>query len=159
MMFTKEMAQNFAEWFEGTLDLQTTAQPCIYYHAGRVDFSPGSTTGGTAAPVYSGEADVIINKEWWNDRYDFTTQEKAALIFDEVQEFLEELEDQEEETASELLGSSDVARILGWDVRKVSAYRGKGLIPAPAATVGGRPAWRREDIERYAREKGMEAGR
>lgn len=87
-MITKEMAQNFAEWFEGTLNLQSSAQPCIYYHAGRVDFSPGSTTGGTAAPVYNGEADIIISKESWNCRYDFTTQEKADLIYETVQEFL-----------------------------------------------------------------------
>lgn len=154
-MITKETAQNFAEWFRATLDLQSTAQPCIYYFAGRVDFSPGSTTGGMAAPVYNGEAEIIIDKEWWDEQYDSPVEEKADLIFEKVQEFLEEAEDQEEESSSNLLGSSDVARILGWDVRKVSAYRGKGLIPAPVATIGGRPAWDPEDIQKHAREKGI----
>ena len=52
---------------------------------------------------------------------------------------------------SELLGASDVAEILGWDIRKVSAYTktGKAGFPQPIGTIGKRPIWRREDIERY----------
>lgn len=51
----------------------------------------------------------------------------------------------------ELLGASDVAEILGWDIRKVSAYTktGKAGFPQPIGVIGKRPIWRREDIERY----------
>lgn len=51
----------------------------------------------------------------------------------------------------ELLGASDVAEILGWDIRKVSAYTktGKTGFPQPIGVIGKRPIWRREDIERY----------
>ena len=51
----------------------------------------------------------------------------------------------------ELLGASDVAEILGWDIRKVSAYTktGKAGFPQPIGAIGKRPIWRREDIERY----------
>lgn len=127
MVFSKEMANNFAEWFEGTLEHQSTAQPCIYYYQGRIDFSPGSTTGGTAAPVYSGEAEIIIDKEWWN-RYDFTTQEKGKgnMIYKEIQEFLEEVE-RRGEIIPQLLGVTDVAKKLGWTKGKVSEYRRRGF--------------------------------
>lgn len=157
MEVTKEMAQNFAEWFEGTLELQESAQPCIYYHAGRVDFSPGSITGGTAAPVYNGEADIIIDKEWWNEQYDSTLDEKAEAILETIQEFVESVEEEEEEEQSggKLIGSKEVAEILGWDIRRVSVYKGEKRIPAPTDTIGGRPAWKVESIMKYAKKMGI----
>lgn len=52
---------------------------------------------------------------------------------------------------SDLLGASDVAELLGWDIRKVSAYGGTGKagFPRPIGTIGKRPVWYRGDIERY----------
>lgn len=52
---------------------------------------------------------------------------------------------------SDLLGALDVAEILGWDIRKVSAYGGTGKagFPRPVGTIGKRPVWYRGDIERY----------
>lgn len=155
MEVTKEMARDFAEWFRGTLDLQESAQPCVYYYQGRIDFSPGSQTGGTAAPVHTGEATIIINKGWWNEQYDSSTEEKAELMFEAIQEFVEDLEQEEEQSGGKLIGASDVGRILGWDVRRVSVYKGEKRIPAPTDTIGGRPAWQMETIMKYAKERGI----
>lgn len=60
------------------------------------------------------------------------------------------------EMVKDLLGASDVARELGWDIRKVSVYRERGVLPAPIAEIGGRPVWWRKDIEEYRKkiEKG-----
>jgi len=52
---------------------------------------------------------------------------------------------------SDLLGASDVAELLGWDIRKVSAYGGTGKagFPRPIGTIGKRPVWYRGDIEAF----------
>lgn len=51
----------------------------------------------------------------------------------------------------DLLGTSDVAELLGWDIRKVSAYgrTGKAGFPRPIGTIGKRPVWYRGDIEAF----------
>lgn len=51
------------------------------------------------------------------------------------------------------LGLSDVARLLGWDVGKVSTYREKGLIPSPVTTIEGYPLWHRNCIQDFASRK------
>lgn len=154
MEVTKEMARDFAEWFRGTLDLQESAQPCVYYFQGRIDFSPGSTTGGTAAPVYNGEASIIVDKQWWNEQYDSTLDEKADLMFEAIQEFVESVEEEEEEEQSggKLIGSKEVAEILGWDIRRVSVYKGEKRMPSPITEVGGRPAWEKDQIMKFKEE-------
>jgi hypothetical protein len=50
----------------------------------------------------------------------------------------------------DLIGSTEVAKILGWDRRKVSVYHGRGVLPAPVRELASGPVWRRQDIERYA---------
>jgi len=51
----------------------------------------------------------------------------------------------------DLLGTSDVAELLGWDIRKVSAYgrTGKAGFPRPIGTIGKRLVWYRGDIEAF----------
>lgn len=61
----------------------------------------------------------------------------------------------------DLLGGADpvgvveVADRLGVGRKAVDKWRQRDLgFPAPTWTVGGRPAWRWEDVERWARETG-----
>jgi len=51
----------------------------------------------------------------------------------------------------DLLGASDVAELLGWSIKKVSAYSGTGKagFPRPIGTIGKRPVWYRGDIEAF----------
>lgn len=51
----------------------------------------------------------------------------------------------------DLLGASDVARLLGWDVRKVSVYgsSGRSGFPTPVGQIGKRPVWYKGDIVRF----------
>ena len=51
----------------------------------------------------------------------------------------------------ELIGASDVADILGWDVRKVWSYAnsGKEGFPQPVGLIGHRSVWYIKDIEEF----------
>lgn len=69
------------EWFAEVLEQQPSAMPCIYQYEGKVDFSPGSTVGGMAQPVYSGIANVLLDaEEYWELRVDFTLEEIAGIV-------------------------------------------------------------------------------
>lgn len=61
----------------------------------------------------------------------------------------------------DLLGTSDVADVLGWSVKKVSAYSsaGKDGFPKPIGTIGKRPVWYRDDIIRYQEKRKREKKR
>lgn len=93
MMFTKKEARKYVEWFKETLEEQPTADPCIYLHEGKIDFSPGNVIGGTAQAVYNGEAEILVNAEqWrsWNDSGDFDNNDLADLMYQTVVDFLED---------------------------------------------------------------------
>ena len=57
-----------------------------------------------------------------------------------------------------VVGSAEVAALLGWDARKVAVYARRGALPAPLAWLTCGPVWGREDILRWAVERGMAAG-
>jgi len=107
---------------------------------------------GYISPEFAYEGEIISNhglsvKEFLN---------KDAYWEAQVEEVFEAMMKDVTETdygyhLKDLLGASDVAEILGWDVRKVSAYgrTGKDGFPAPIGTIGRRPVWYRGDILRY----------
>ena len=51
--------------------------------------------------------------------------------------------------AIELLTKDDVARIIKRSARHVQNLVGDNLMPAPIRIGGGRPLWRRTDIEEW----------
>jgi hypothetical protein len=77
----------------------------------------------------------------------------SAMAFNsKVNEILEQMNEQEVKQLLErldLLGNSDVARLLGWTTSKVTIYMGRGILPAPITDIGGRPVWTRAQIERF----------
>lgn len=89
MMFTKEKARKYVEWFKETLEQQSTADPCIYFHNGKIGFSTGSQIDGTAQAVYGGNAEILVDKERWMNWYDINDEDKAELIYDTIIDFLE----------------------------------------------------------------------
>lgn len=52
------------------------------------------------------------------------------------------------------VGLQEIAELLGVTRSAVDGWRSRGVLPAPEWTVGGRPAWSRGSIERWARETG-----
>jgi hypothetical protein len=46
----------------------------------------------------------------------------------------------------ELLGTTEVGLLIGWDRRKVSVYLERGKLPKPATHVGKRPFWTKNQI-------------
>ena len=88
MTFTKEEARKYVEWFSETLKGQTTAQPCVYFYNVKIGFSPGNQTGGTAQPMHDGEAEILVDKETWTNWFNLDDEDKADLIFEEVNAFL-----------------------------------------------------------------------
>lgn len=58
-------------------------------------------------------------------------------------------------TEVEPVGVVEIAARLGVTRRAIDKWRQRGLgFPAPAWTVGGRPAWRWSDVETWARDTG-----
>lgn len=57
---------------------------------------------------------------------------------------------------NDLLGAAEVAEYLGWTSQKVTSYlaHSKAGIPEPIQRLRSGPVWRREDIVRWARERG-----
>lgn len=67
----------------------------------------------------------------------------------------EEMLQNEIENIPSLYGVSEFGRMLGWNRAKVSTYLARGVIPAPAAFIGGlRPVWTENQIVKFAHEKG-----
>lgn len=52
------------------------------------------------------------------------------------------------------VGAVEIADRLGVETTTVAQWKQRGLLPAPAWTVGGRDAWRWSEIEEWARETG-----
>lgn len=48
-----------------------------------------------------------------------------------------------------ILGTAELAELLGWDRRKVAVYHGRGHLPKPWAQLASGPIWRRADIDAY----------
>jgi transposase len=53
----------------------------------------------------------------------------------------------------ELLGIRAIARHLGVPASTVHTWTKRADWPAPAATVDGRPAWTKPDVEDWSRDK------
>lgn len=53
-----------------------------------------------------------------------------------------------------VVGLAEIARRLGAPRATVDMWRYRGLFPAPRWQVGGRPAWRWQDVERWAKATG-----
>lgn len=51
----------------------------------------------------------------------------------------------------ELVGMSDIARMLGWTTQKVSSYRSQNIkeFPEPITEIGGRPIWTKNQIRAW----------
>lgn len=54
----------------------------------------------------------------------------------------------------ELLGNSDLAKILDWTMSKVTLYQQRGVLPAPITYIGGRPIWARIQIDKFIKQGG-----
>jgi hypothetical protein len=52
----------------------------------------------------------------------------------------------------QLVGVSDIAKIMGWTNSKTSLYYQRGKLPAPIGEVGGRPVWLKDSILPYVSE-------
>lgn len=64
-----------------------------------------------------------------------------------------------ESLASLPVGASEIATRLGVRPQTVHAWRHRGLLPEPAWTVSGQPAWDWATIEAWARDTGRLAER
>lgn len=63
------------------------------------------------------------------------------------------------EETPELVGVSEAAAILGWDRRRVATYAGRGAFPPPLASLASGRIWRRDDVERFSRDRARRKGR
>lgn len=50
----------------------------------------------------------------------------------------------------ELVGMSEIARLINVNVTAVRAYRSRGILPEPLLVLGVGPIWRRSDIIDWA---------
>lgn len=48
-----------------------------------------------------------------------------------------------------LYGVNDVAETLEWSKQRVHMYMKRGILPEPITQVGGRPAWTKQQIDRF----------
>lgn len=56
-----------------------------------------------------------------------------------------------------LYGPSDFGRMIGWDRSKIATYSTRGVLPEPAAYIGGkRPVWTELQILKFAHDNGIE---
>ena len=56
------------------------------------------------------------------------------------------------EVTPPLVGVAEAAEIMGWDRRRVITYVDRGSFPEPVAALASGRVWRREDVERFARD-------
>jgi predicted DNA-binding transcriptional regulator AlpA len=57
-------------------------------------------------------------------------------------------------SAPDVVGVTEVARLLGLSKGRVSQLRSAGVMP-PAADLASGPVWRRKHIEEWARDRGF----
>jgi predicted DNA-binding transcriptional regulator AlpA len=55
----------------------------------------------------------------------------------------------------ELMNTAEVARLIGWNTKKVSKYRERGIMPDPIVEIGRRPVWLKSDIEEFLKKGGL----
>lgn len=53
-----------------------------------------------------------------------------------------------------VVGLAEIADRLGVTRSTLDQWKWRGLLPKPRWTIGGRPAWRWADIERWAKQEG-----
>lgn len=56
----------------------------------------------------------------------------------------------------DLQNTADFARRLDWELKKVSTYAKRGILPEPVITIGNRPVWLKSQIEEYVKKRGAE---
>ena len=49
----------------------------------------------------------------------------------------------------QLVGTAEVAKMLGWSKGKVATYRARGILPPPAKELAAGPLWWRHHIEEF----------
>jgi hypothetical protein len=55
----------------------------------------------------------------------------------------------------ELIGVTDITRLLHWGAPKITTYIKRGVLPEPIAEISGRPVWYMPDILDYAEMNGI----
>lgn len=51
----------------------------------------------------------------------------------------------------ELIGLTDIARLLDWNTSKVATYVLRGVIPDPLLEISGRPVWHKPEVLQAAK--------
>lgn len=105
---------------------------------------------------YHSKLCVIRSKQPLYDKYypiisyadDWDTDEENEIML--ASEILDELH---EHVGIDLLGLTEVAKLLGWKKEKLSTYIGRGVFPEPVHRVAATPLWRRKQIEDYQKLK------
>lgn len=54
----------------------------------------------------------------------------------------------------EIIGHSDIARLLNWNSSKVATYLLRNALPDPLTEISGRPVWYKPDIIKTAKQNG-----
>ena len=63
------------------------------------------------------------------------------------------------EITPDVVGVSEAATILGWDLRRVATYVSRGAFPEPISELASGRVWRREDVEAFGRDRLRRKGR
>lgn len=75
----------------------------------------------------------------------------AALADGEADALCRAVRDaQEAGTVPAMLGAAEVATIMGVKTDTIRQWRARGKMPPPSVVLSGRPAWKRNVIERWA---------
>lgn len=54
----------------------------------------------------------------------------------------------------QIIGHSDIARLLNWKSSKVATYLLRNALPEPFTEISGRPVWYKPDIIKTAKQNG-----
>lgn len=54
----------------------------------------------------------------------------------------------------ELVGHTDIARLLDWNTSKVATYILRNTLPEPVTEISGRPVWYKPEILQVAKQHG-----
>jgi predicted DNA-binding transcriptional regulator AlpA len=57
----------------------------------------------------------------------------------------------------DLVGTAEIATMIGWTTEKVGSYHKRGIrrFPAPIGTIGGKPTWTRSDVKAWIDTEGI----
>lgn len=74
---------------------------------------------------------------------------------EEIEKLSSVIESEFQNIPGQLFGISEFARALGWYKQKVHTYAARGLLPKPITRIGSRPIWTRNQVYKFALEKGI----